>query len=42
MQRVDPRGTKREPKKRVNDKMEFDEHLAKGEVGSLVKDGSNK
>lgn len=36
------RGTKCELKKRVNEKMEFHEHLAKEEVGSLVKDGSNK
>ena len=35
-------GTKSELKDRVNEKMEFYEHLAKGEVGNLVKDGSNK
>lgn len=34
--------TQTELKKRVNEKMEFYEYLAKGEVGSLVKDGSNK
>lgn len=34
--------TKCEFKNRVNEKMKFYEHLAKKQVGSLVKDGSNK